>query len=165
MAQNDEKMKLTEADAGQLGFAMSRLTNLFTHPFFASFAKEFDLNLTEWRTLYVLDKNPDIASREVSFLSGIHVMSISRAVHGLRNKGYITETVDPDDRRRVRLNLTSSGQSVCSQIRDHADARAVRLFEVLTPEEFEALWRIEKKLTKRAIELTMGAGKAPRTQT
>lgn len=165
MTQNDGKTKLTETDAGQLGFAMSRLTNLITHPFFASFAKEFDLNLTEWRTLYVLDKNPDIAAREVSFLSGIHVMSISRAVQGLRSKGYITETVDPEDRRRVQLNMTPEGRRVCHQIRDHANSGAVRLFEVLTPEEFQVLWRIEKKLTKRAIELTMGAGKASRTQT
>lgn len=159
MAQTSETLKITAAEAGQLGFAMSRLSNLFTHPFFASFAKQFNLNLTEWRTLYVLEKHPDIAAREVSFLSGIHVMSISRAVQGLRRKAYITETVDTDDRRRIRLNLTPEGRRVCQVVRDHADAASVRLFEALTPDEFAALRRIENKLTRRAIELTMDGGR------
>ena len=61
--------------------------------------------------------------------------AVSKAVDALVNKGLISRSMDPNDRRNIPLALTAEGQRALSSIYDEAETWLSARFERLTPEE------------------------------
>jgi len=84
--------------------------------------RQFDITLAEWRVLaFICAAGPATAST-VGHSGGIDRAEISRAVTKLEAKELITRKTDPDNRRRLIISPTSSGDALFDQIRD--DRRA-----------------------------------------
>ncbi|HEY0527081.1 MAG TPA: MarR family winged helix-turn-helix transcriptional regulator, partial [Stellaceae bacterium] len=75
---------------------------------------------------------------------------VSRAVARLLEAGRIEREIDPADRRRAVLALTSAGRAVYAEIVPLALGAEARLLSALTPEERAAFERLLAKLATAA---------------
>ena len=63
--------------------------------------------------------------------------AISSMIKELEDKGYITRQLDPDDKRRVRLELTEAGRNVNEQMRTRWLATTTERLSQLSKSELE----------------------------
>ncbi|HEX4060715.1 MAG TPA: MarR family transcriptional regulator [Streptosporangiaceae bacterium] len=70
---------------------------------------------------------------------GVTKQAVSLVIDALVNRGYLTRTTDPGDRRRISLELTESGREVVAAVLRGIDAVDVRLRERATAEQIEAM--------------------------
>ncbi len=70
---------------------------------------------------------------------GVSMPSLSRAFDSLVNKGLISRSEDPDDRRRRRIELTGAGAEIVNEFIHSRMEGALRFAASLEPAEREAL--------------------------
>ena len=126
------------------------LTNLTARPFAALFGKRFRMNLTEWRGLLTVADRPGISAQELSELTGLDKMTVSRVVRRLEEQGRMVREGSESDRRKRHLYLTEQGWTVYEQIAVAGSAREAQLYATLTPEELQALHTVLAKLSAQA---------------
>lgn len=119
-----------------------RLGNLLSKPFFTRYAERFDLSLNEWRVMMTLSERPGIAATEVSALTGMHPMNVSRSVQRLARMGRITRSTNSADRRRACLELTPVGASIVRKVAPAALRREQMLEQALGPTSTRVLKRM-----------------------
>lgn len=76
----------------------------------------------------------DTPGIKISELSGILKVSsptITQLINGLENKGFVQRSADPDDRRAVRIRLTSEGEKVTKKAGETLLASFIGLVEDL----------------------------------
>jgi DNA-binding MarR family transcriptional regulator len=109
-------------------FKLLVAASLLARPFIEHIGPERDLTLPEWRTLVALDAKGTLSNVEVSELTGLDKMSVSRALDRLRSNGRVQRTRDEVDGRRQINRMTSAGRatyrSVVKLARDRQDAMA-----------------------------------------
>jgi DNA-binding MarR family transcriptional regulator len=70
---------------------------------------------------------------------GVTKQAVSQVIDALVSRGYVNRSVDPDDRRRISLELTERGRQVVDAIGRGIDAVDVRLRERASAEVVEAM--------------------------
>jgi DNA-binding MarR family transcriptional regulator/uncharacterized glyoxalase superfamily protein PhnB len=70
---------------------------------------------------------------------GITKQAVSQLIDILVNRGYLDRTPDPDDRRRISLELTERGQQAVDVAGDGVEAIDAKLAERVPPEQIEAM--------------------------
>ncbi|WEK45931.1 MAG: MarR family winged helix-turn-helix transcriptional regulator [Candidatus Andeanibacterium colombiense] len=123
-----------------------KLTNRLMAPFSTHLADRFKISLNEFRLLMTIGALGTTASHEVADLTGVNVMSVSRAVSALERHGRITVVTDPLNRRRKALKLTEEGRRLYDIMRPQTGKVADYLFSELEPGELAMLERILDKL-------------------
>jgi DNA-binding MarR family transcriptional regulator len=103
--------------------------------------EESGLTLTQCKALLVLSgPGPDAGGdacpgKDLAEQIGLSMATISRAVDGLVDAGYVTRVEDPDDRRVRRIAITDAGEEVVGRILT-ARLEGLREFsQSLTPAE------------------------------
>lgn len=135
----------------EITMRLFKLTNLISGPF-RHFAKEHDITLNEWRVLVVLATHPGLAAQDISRFTGIHAMTISRAVAALRASGRLAESRDPDNHRRTLLWLTDRGRKTYEKVVPHSIAASQNLYSILSQEQIDTLMECLDLLIDRAEE-------------
>jgi MarR family transcriptional regulator for hemolysin len=74
--------------------------------------RSFDLTVPQFRVLGFVNRNEGSSLWEVANHVGLTPPSMSKLVDGLIARGLMARKDDPDDRRRVRLNVTARGQAI-----------------------------------------------------
>jgi DNA-binding MarR family transcriptional regulator len=105
-------------------------------------------------TIGALEKT---ASHELAELTGVNVMSVSRAVATLQRHGRIEVVRDPANRRRKWLTLTKEGRRLYEIMRPQSEKVADYLFSDLSAGETEQLGGILTHLID-TLEATDAAG-------
>jgi len=82
------------------------------------------------RVLAILKLQPEISTRDLSYLLDIRQQSLSELLSKLEKSGYITRTPMESDKRVMMITLTDKGKAVPQERPDFSD-----LFDCLTPEE------------------------------
>lgn len=77
-----------------------------------AYSGNFDLSVSQWRTMAVLGSNRSMSASEIVANSSMDKVTVSRAIKGLRIHGFLQRDVDGDDKRRAVLKLTPEG-SLC----------------------------------------------------
>jgi len=97
---------------------------------------------------------------------GVTKQAVSQVIDTLVNRGYLTRSPDPDDRRRITLELTERGQQVLDAIMRGVEAVDVQLQERVSPEQIEAMRSVLASLTeiKTASVITGTGRKRPARQ-
>lgn len=84
--------------------------------------EESGLSLTQTKVLFALiapgegDGDGSCPGRELAEAVGISEATISRAVDGLLERGYVTRAEDPADRRIRRIAITAEGEEAVGRI-------------------------------------------------
>jgi len=90
---------------------------------------------------------------------GVTKQAVSQVIDTLVNRGYLTRSPDPDDRRRISLELTERGQQVVDAVSHGIEAVDFQLQERVSPEQIEAMRSVLLSLTEiKSASLTTGTG-------
>jgi len=71
---------------------------------------------------------------------------LSQILAGLEERGWISRHPDPQDRRRVRLELSEEGRAFHAQMQEHWRAASAPRYQQLSLEEVHTLIRLYRKM-------------------
>jgi MarR family transcriptional regulator, lower aerobic nicotinate degradation pathway regulator len=123
-----------------------KLTNRLMAPFSTHLAHRYKISLNEFRLLMTIGNLGQTASHELAELTGVNVMSVSRAVATLQRHGRIQVVRDPKNRRRKWLTLTEEGQRLYDIMRPQSEKVADYLLSDLASDEVAQLATILTRL-------------------
>ncbi|MCY7312558.1 MAG: MarR family winged helix-turn-helix transcriptional regulator [Pseudoxanthomonas sp.] len=99
-----------------LPYRLSVLSNRVSQTISGLYRQRFGLGVTEWRTMAVLGRYPDLSASEVAERTAMDKVAVSRAVARLLQRGFIQRHTHGDDRRRSVLALSEAGYAVYDQV-------------------------------------------------
>src|SRR5687768_13119548 len=134
-------------------YRLSVLTNIVSMSIAAAYEREFGLTIPQWRVIAVLARYPNLSAIEVAERTAMDKVAVSRAVQGLLADRRLVRTYDSGDRRRTRLRLSSTGQSVYTRVAPLALGYEKKLLNALSPTDRRALDRLVGRLIDRARRL------------
>lgn len=116
-----------------------KLTNRLMAPFSTHLAHRYRISLNEFRMLMTIGSLGRTASHELAEMTGVNVMSVSRAVATLERNGRIRVSRDPGNRRRKWLELTEEGQRLYDAMLPQSQKVADYLLSQLSGEDVARL--------------------------
>ena len=123
-----------------------KLTNRLMAPFSTHLSHRYKISLNEFRMLMTIGALGQTASHELAEMTGVNVMSVSRAVATLQRHGRIEVVPDPRNRRRKWLSLTEEGQRLYAIMRPQSEKVADYLLSDLSDGEIAQLETILTRL-------------------
>jgi DNA-binding MarR family transcriptional regulator len=91
---------------------------------------------------------------------GVTKQAVSQVIDTLVHRGYLERSPDPDDRRRITLELTESGREVVEAVVRGIDAVDAQLVERTSPDEVQAMrTALHSLATIKTAAITSGAGR------
>jgi len=84
---------------------------------------------------------------------GVSTARVAATLNSLESKGLISRRIDPDDRRRVRVELTEAGRRVADDQRRLILARTTSMLQMLGEQDATELVRIWGRLSQLAPRL------------
>ena len=140
-------LKRTESsDKAAMLHQLLKLTNRLMAPFSTHLAHRYKISLNEFRLLMTIGGLGRTASHELAELTGVNVMSVSRAVATLQRHGRVTVVRDPRNRRRKWLSLTDEGQRLYTIMRPQSEKVADYLLSDLGEGEIAQLESVLTRL-------------------
>ena len=127
------------SDKAAMLHQLLKLTNRLMAPFSTHLAHRYKISLNEFRLLMTIGALGKTASHQLAELTGVNVMSVSRAVATLQRHGRIEVVRDPANRRRKWLTLTEEGERLYLIMRPQSEKVADYLFSELEPAEITQL--------------------------
>ena len=100
----------------------------------------------EWRVLFHLGIYDRMTAKDITARARIHKTRVSRAVHKMQAKGYLTRVKDQNDRRKEWLQLTTKGRAVCEDLRRAAQLYDKALMEAFSDTDIAGLKRLLLRL-------------------
>ncbi|RZL64316.1 MAG: MarR family transcriptional regulator [Variovorax sp.] len=137
-----------------LFFKLVRVVNLTARPFQQRVGRAHQLTLNEWRAMAVLAAHPGSTATQVTELTGLDKMSVSRAFAGLKRHRRVQGHGDPTDQRCQRLYLTAAGKALVAIVGAEAALREAELFAAVDAGERARLEVMLDKLIASAAEGT-----------
>ena len=120
---------------------------------FLRVVEDEQLSLTQLKAMHVLGADgADLSLNGLAErLGGLSLPTLSRAVESLVQRGYVSRTEDPSDRRVKRLRLTAKGRRTIDRLIEIRAAEFEAVLETLTDSERDRLARaLEPILERRA---------------
>jgi DNA-binding MarR family transcriptional regulator len=111
---------------------------------------KYELTWTAWVVLWVIWIWGEIESRHVAAEAGISKGTLTGVQNTLLSKGLVQRTVPADDRRRVLLSLTASGQDLMAELFPQFNAEESLVTGDLAEAEVLQLARSLRVVVKRA---------------
>lgn len=111
---------------------------------------EIGLTEQQWRVLRVLDEDGPLDGRRLAERACLLAPSLTRILAGLESRDLAVRRPDPDDRRRMTVDLTSAGRAVLGANADRANALAAALKERLGEDRLDAILDLLAELEARA---------------
>jgi DNA-binding MarR family transcriptional regulator len=103
--------------------------------------EEMRITFPQLRILFQVRNNPEIDLRTLASRLGISTSAASQQVDKLVDRNFLDRSEDPEDRRRVRLQVTEGGQQITGEISRATHTYLDAIFSQLTSEELSALHR------------------------
>jgi DNA-binding MarR family transcriptional regulator len=123
-----------------------KLATQISRPMLAEVATPHGVSLNELRVLMSLAGEGELAAHQLSDLTGLPAMAVSRAVSALCEAERLVETRDATNRRRKLLALTPRGYAFYEAVTPDVQRIAKRLFASLTGVERRVSAKVVNKL-------------------
>lgn len=136
-----------------LPHAFTVLSNRISLTLQQVYRQRFGLSVVGWRLIGVLGVHSPLSAKELSEITVMDQVSISRAVDQLVSKKLLSRRIDQTDRRRVEIRLTKRGMAVYEQVIPVFFAAEKALLSGLAEDETILLRSIMKKLVVRSAEV------------
>jgi DNA-binding MarR family transcriptional regulator len=101
----------------------------------AGITERFDLTTRQYTTLSVLAKYPNISSAQLARLTFVSPQAANEMVATLERKRLLSRSVDADNRRRVKVQLTRAGVRTLSKCDALVDQLEVEVFRGVSPRD------------------------------
>ena len=99
-----------------LPYRAARLATALSRALAAQYEQRYDISVSEWRVLVHLMQQTEISVRDIFTRVDMDRARVTRAVQRLAARGYVSKLVNQDDRRLVKLALTTSGTALASEL-------------------------------------------------
>lgn len=129
---------------GQVGFILRRAHQRAT----AIFQEHFpDLTPTQWAVLSKLHEGGPLSQNLLGRMTAMDAATMQGVVRRLMERGLVTRSSDPTDRRRLTLCLSETGRDTVQSSTQKAFAVSRETLSPLTPKERDALLKLLLRLT------------------
>lgn len=149
----------TQGDKAVRLHDLLKLTNRLMAPFSTYLEHRYRISLNEFRLLMTIGALGGSASHELAEMTGVNVMSVSRAVAALQREGRIDAKRDPANHRRKCLTLTAEGERLYAIMRPQTESVADYLFSELSDDEIDQLGTFVSRLIA-TLEARDGEGRS-----
>lgn len=114
------------------------------------------LGIGSYQDSYILQicRSPGISQEELSSLIFVHKSNVARQLSSLEEKGFITRTPDPQDRRSLLVYPTQKALDAIPAIREVHRSWNERVLAGFTPEEREFFEKCTERLAENAKRIT-----------
>jgi len=100
-------------------------------------------NPSEFRVLFLIQRanenNREMKVSEISQKLRVTPPTVTQIINGLEKDGYIERTINPEDRRAVKISLTEAGLSATEQARKSFNETFLGLIDYLGEKDSEQL--------------------------
>jgi len=111
-----------------------------------NYSLKYNINGESWRFMAMLVSSAPISAKALGAHLDMDQVQVTRALNKLLDNGYISRRTDPNDRRKVILNLSEKGAGVYRAIVDMAMNLEQKLLTEMTAKERGDFKGILKKL-------------------
>ncbi|HEC01738.1 MAG TPA: MarR family transcriptional regulator [Sphingomonadales bacterium] len=111
-----------------------------------NYSLKYNINGESWRFMAMLASSAPISAKALGAHLDMDQVQVTRALNKLLDNGYISRRTDPNDRRKVILNLSEKGAGVYGAIVDMAMNLEQKLLAEMTEKERGDFRDILKKL-------------------
>ncbi len=143
-------------------YRLSVLSNIISRSVAQLYASQFELTIPEWRVMAVLGleeaSGQTMCANSVAQRTAMDKVQVSRAVSRMLQAGLIDRAIDPDDRRRSVLQLTTKGHEVYLKLVPAALNYEEQLIASLSETQLAALDDLLDTLTLAARDLESKGG-------
>ncbi len=134
-----------------LPYLLNQAAEVSSLSFQQVYKEKYGMLRTEWRVLFHLGLYGQMTASEIGVRARLHKTKISRAVHRLTARRFVTRVTDSHDRRVAHLTLTSQGRAAYDDLHGIARQYEQKLLAQLDADEAEALRRALTKLTQSPV--------------
>lgn len=113
----------------------------------------YGLSTDAWRILAIVGRYGPISAKEVATRTSSDAFHVSRAIERLARKKLIKRDVDPQDRRRAKLELSPAGRAAHQAVGNALTRLESELLAGLPTKEQETLHRALATVDERALAL------------
>lgn len=114
-----------------LPYQLAVLSSRVSAGFSKHYREEYNISVSEWRVVAHLSQADSVSVREIHERVDMDKPKVSRAASRLETAGYVTKTVNPQDRRLVELSLTAKGREMIEALTPIADSYEAQLSQML----------------------------------
>ncbi|MEC9488215.1 MAG: MarR family transcriptional regulator [Halanaerobium sp.] len=134
--ENEDKNNLKKKSDAALSFL--QLMNIATFFYKNCINREESrINIQRMGVLVKLFSKKGLSLKELAHLQGVSTPNLSIMIDSMVEEGLVLKEQDPEDRRKVLLNLTEDGRKKFFAVTDHLIRRIVPLMDELAVEEVE----------------------------
>ncbi|WP_445401033.1 MarR family winged helix-turn-helix transcriptional regulator [Zobellella sp. An-6] len=117
------------------------------------YSREFGVSRPEWRLLAAIGYREQVIARDLSAISSMDKVKVSRGLQGLEDKGLIQRTPMPEDQRAALVRLTPEGQELYQRMVPRVLEWEANLIDCLSASEYRDLVNGLDRLLRRLDEL------------
>lgn len=137
-----------------LPYQLSILQQQVSHVVGSYYRQEHGLTRNAWRVMAALALQGEVSAKDVGNYVRLEKMPVSRAMKELTSLGYLQQKTDLEDRRIVRLALTSAGKRCYRDIVPQVRQQEQRVLEGLTDRERTQYLKLTQKLLAHVNQLS-----------
>ncbi|MGB7405802.1 MAG: MarR family winged helix-turn-helix transcriptional regulator [Pacificimonas sp.] len=138
-----------------LPYRLSLTSNVVSRALAESY-KSDGLKMAEWRVLAVLAANAPCSQRDLTTLTQMDKVTVSRAVRVLVDRDLVDQSPNPDDGRSQLLAMTAAGLALYKRVMPQAVAMDRKIFAALSESEEAQLFALLEKV-ETAADLVLAA--------
>ncbi|MFC3195523.1 MarR family winged helix-turn-helix transcriptional regulator [Marinicella sediminis] len=131
-----------------LPYQLSILSLKISNGIAEHYQDQFGINISEWRVLVILYKNPDVTAKRIAQLTQMDKVRISRTLKTLVQKGYVAQRPHPLDARAKNYELNDRGQYLMRAVIPDALRYEEELLSQLTSDERDQLSHLIGKFNR-----------------
>ncbi len=131
-----------------LPYRLSRLNEAVSNEIRPVYRDMYGLNRPEWRVLVAIAEIGPTTAKDIGKHSAQHKTKVSRAVHALQKRRWISGQVDPEDRRSEILTLTKMGEQAYNSLIHPVLKEEARVMGLISNADQKQLLRVITKLEK-----------------
>lgn len=133
-----------------------KLGSLINTPMIDGVCEPSGISPIELKVLIALTGEGDLAGHDLVEIMGMPAMTVSRALAQLRERRWIEDCADPENRRRKPVRLTAAGQDACDQLVPLLETVAGTLLAGLAKGDRQRLAQIADKLNDAMADWIVG---------
>jgi len=131
-----------------LPYALNQAAEATSVGFQKYYREKYGMVRTEWRVLFHLGQYGAMTAKDLCARASLHKTKVSRAVHALEQKRFLSRTTQEHDRRHETLTLTRQGKEVYADLYEAAKRYDAELSSQFSPQEREILNRCLERIAR-----------------
>jgi len=127
-------------------FANMANSKRLMHAHFYQALRQFNVSQAQAHLLFMIEGNQPVSFKRLAMLTSLTPGAITQLVNPLVERGYITRTPDPKDRRVVYIALSAEGEELMLGLQGSHEKLLRAMLETLSDEEVAAWISIQGKM-------------------